>query len=88
MKLKCAVSFSDIGGELIGVPVGDDAMSVSGVLRVNAQAREIIELFAEDTTEAAVTNALAAKYENDWDTLSAYVHDTVGILREASLLCE
>jgi len=88
MKLKYTFEAVDMGEEIICVPVGEGAAQVHGILKLNAEGREIIDLLKEETTEDAVISALAAKYENDRATLAGYVRNVLDSLRSAGLLDE
>ena len=86
MKLKYSFEAVDMGDEIIYVPVGKGAANVSGVLKLNREGQEIIELLKEETSEEAIVSALAAKYENDRTILVGYVRSVLDRLNAASLL--
>ena len=88
MKLKYTFEMVDMGEEIICVPVGEGATKVHGVLKVNSEGREILDFLKEESTEDNIVSALAAKYENDWATLSGYVRIVLDNLRAAGLLVE
>ena len=88
MKLKYTFETVDMGEETICVPVGKGAAEVHGVLKLNAEGREILERMKEEITEEAIVDTLAAKYENDRAVLAAYVRNVVDSLRSAGLIAE
>ena len=88
MKLKFTFETVDVDGEIIAVPIGKDAGQVGGVLKINKEAEEILNLLTEDTTESAIIEHLAAKYENTAESISSYVRTFIQSLREAGLIFE
>ena len=88
MRLKCDFEFVDMGDEIIAVPVGNGAEQIRGVLKMNHEGQEIVELLKRGNSEEQIVDALAAKYENDRDTLLGYVHVTLSKLQEAGLIEE
>ena len=88
MKLKYRFESVDMGDEIVAVPVGDGAAQVSGVLKLNTEGREILSLLEKEISEEQLVDTLAAKYENDRDTLVNYVRAVLEKLRTANLLDE
>lgn len=88
MRLKYALEAVDMGDEIILVPVGNDADTVSGVLKVNKEAHEIVKLLEEKENESGIIDSLSSRYENDVETLSQYVHRIIETLRKSGLLEE
>ena len=88
MKLKYSFETVDMGNEIILVPVGEGAEKVHGVVKLNHEGREILELLKEETSEEAIVSSLANKYENDRATLMSYVLKAIENLRNYGLLTE
>lgn len=88
MKLKYLLEATELDDELICVPVGPGAEEVQGVLKLNASGYEIVQLLEQDTTQDAIVDALAAKYQTDRATLANYVAKFVGVLRESGMIEE
>lgn len=88
MKLKYMLEATELDDELICVPVGPGAENMQGVLKVNATGYEIVQLLEQDTDVETMVNALAAKYQTDRATLSAYVEKFVAALRESGMIEE
>ena len=88
MKLKFTFEMVDMGEETICVSVGEGAAQVHGVLKLNKEGQEILELLKEETNEETIVAALAAKYENERNILTGYVRSIVENLRNAGLIAE
>ena len=86
MKLRCSFELVEMGDECILVPVGDGATEIHGVVKMNQEGREIIELLKNTTSEEAIINILANKYENGRAELERYVHKAIQELKDAGLL--
>lgn len=86
MKLKYTFENVDMGTEIISVPVGEGANNVHGVVKLNKEGKEILELLREDITEQQIVNKLTAKYENDRATLENWVAKVIETLKNANLL--
>ena len=88
MKLKYSFENVDMGNEFVSVPVGNGANNVHGVIKLNQEGLEILEMLKEDITEQQIVERLAEKYGNDWATLTKWVKKVIETLREAKLLEE
>lgn len=88
MKIKYEVEFVDTGEEFICVPLGDKENHVSGVLKMNQGAKEIVELLKDDTSETCMLDYLESKYDNDTQVLKQYIQSVVETLRKNGLLDE
>ena len=88
MKLRYMLEPTELDDELICVPVGPGAENAQGILKLNATGYEIVKLMEEETDTEAIVNALAAKYETDRATLTAYVEKFVNALRESGMIEE
>ena len=88
MKLKYSFELVEMGEEIIFVPVGEGAGAVHGILKLNNQAREILDLLTKETTKEQIVEVLAAKYENDVDSLCLYVERVLVYLQSIGLLDE
>jgi len=86
MKLKYEFEAVDMGDEIILVPVGSSSRKLGGIVKLNASALEIVELLKTASSEAAIADALAAKYENGRDHLLSYVHTVLNTLRDCGLV--
>ncbi len=86
MKLKCMFECIDMGDEIIAVPVGEGAKEIHGVLKVNKEGREIIELLSHETNEEMIIDILRRKHSIDAVTLAGYVHKTVEALKSSGLI--
>lgn len=88
MKLKYSFEAINMGEEIIYVPVGEGAAQVHGVLKLNPQGQEILELLKNDITIGQIVDTLSAKYINSKNDLIDYVDSVLGVLRDANLLNE
>lgn len=67
MKLRYEFSVMEMDGEYIAVPVGENAGSFNGMLRMNEVSAEILDLLKEDTTPEAVHRILRERYPDSDD---------------------
>ena len=88
MKLKCSFECIELDKEIIGVPVGDGASKIHGVLKLNNEGREILNLLSEETTEEEIVLSLSNNYENTKSDLRKKVDHFISKLRLANLLDE
>ena len=86
MKLKYTFETVNMGDEIILVPVGENASEVHGVIKLNAEGKEIVDVLQNDTTEEFINQMLMGKYSNDPDEIKKYVKDVIGILQKENLL--
>lgn len=86
MKLKDDFVTQDIDGVQFLIPLGGEAFS--GIVRSNETAAFLIDLLREETSEAALTDAMAAEYDAPRETLAADVARVLQTLRELNALEE
>ena len=67
MKLRYEFSVMEMDGEYMAVPVGENAGSFNGMLRMNEVSAEILDLLKEDTTPDAVHRILRERYPDSDD---------------------
>ena len=86
MKLKDDFVTQDIDGVQFLIPLGGEAFS--GIVRSNETAAFLIDLLREETSEAALTDAMAAEYDAPRETLAADVARVLDTLRSLNALEE
>ena len=88
MKLKYTFESIDMGDEIVAVPVGEGADKVRGMLKLNKEGLEILELLKDNMTEEEILKRLSDKYNNDKDTLITYIRKVTSLLKNADLIEE
>lgn len=88
MKLKGTFEPVDMGDEIVMVPVGNNTGKVQGIIKLDPAGKEILDLLTAYDNEDEVVRVLTEKYENDEETLKAYVGKVVAMLRNNSLIEE
>ncbi len=87
MKLKYEFEVMDMGDEFVAVPVGDRAEELHGMLRLNADAAEMLELIRTNDTPEAVLEILCTRYpKENKDDLGKAVCDYLNQLLHAGIL--
>lgn len=74
MKLKYEFEKMELDDEIIAVPIGNDAINLHAVLKINETASDILDLLKKETSEEHVVDALLKLYSVDRSDLSYYVH--------------
>ena len=88
MKCKYMIEKMELDGEIIGVPVGDNASELHAVLNLNEEAMRILELLRDETTEQAVVAQLLKEYDGSEAKIAGAVHSFIDQLRQEGLLEE
>ena len=88
MKLRYEFSVMEMDGEYMAVPVGENAGTFNGMLRMNEVSAEILDLLKEDTTPEAVHQILRERYLDSDDreigeALTAFLNQ---LIREGLLI--
>ena len=88
MKLRYEFSVMEMDGEYMAVPVGENAGSFNGMLRMNEVSAEILDLLKDDTTPEAVHRILRERYPDSEDreigeALAAFLNQ---LIREGLLI--
>ena len=86
MRLKYSFESVDMGDEIILVPVGENSNEVHGVVKLNREGLEIVNLLKEDTTLDSIVETLSNKYENDRNTITLWVKKAINTLNESGLI--
>lgn len=88
MKLKYSFEAVNMGNEIIMVPVGDNADQVHGVLKMNSEGQEIVNMLMNETDADSIINSLSEKYNAEKELIKKNVQDIVQLLRDNKLLEE
>lgn len=88
MKLKYSFETVEMGEKIIIVPVGEGATQIQGILRLNKEGLEVLNLIKTHTSREQIISTLADKYENDREQLAEYVKDVETILADIGMLEE
>ena len=86
MKLKYEFESVTMDDEIILVPIGEKADKVEGVIKLNREGLEIVNMLKEDTTKERIVEVLSSKYENDRQVLELWVNKVIFTLEEANLI--
>lgn len=86
MKLKKGFITHQSGDEQILVSVGGEGFS--GLVRSNSTAAEIVNCLAQDTTEAAIVDHIAAEYDAPRQVIAQDVARILDTLRSIGALDE
>ena len=86
MKLKYAFENIDMGDEIVAVPVGKNAEQIHGVLKLNREGLEIVELLKDDVTEQEIIDKLTSKYDTCPELLIEYVRKVIRVLKAEGLM--
>ena len=88
MKSKYVFEKMELDGEIVAVPVGEDAAEFHAVLNVNEEAMRILELLQEETTEENIIAQLLKEYEGEKEEIAPLVSAYISQLRQEGLLEE
>lgn len=86
MKLKPGFITHKVGKEQMMVAAGPAAKQFHGMVRSNETAAFIIDCLKKDTSEEAIVDAMAERYEAPRETISRDVHQVVEKLKEIGAL--
>lgn len=88
MKLKYDFEITELGDQIIAVPIGDNAREFSGVLDLNVTAATILKLLQKETMVEQIVSALQEEYEGTTEAITASVEKYINKLRKENLLSE
>lgn len=88
MKLKDGFLIHPDGRETMVVASGPAARVFNGLIRNNATASFIFEQLQHPTTEQAIVDAMAQRYDAPRERIAADVHQMVQRLRDEGFLDE
>ena len=88
MKLIDKLLMSPIGDEYVLVPVGSTAEQIHGLIRLNETAAFIVRQLGQETTPAAIADAMLAEYEVDRPTAETHIAQILDQLRSVGALVE
>ena len=77
MRLKFDYEIVDMGSELMAVPIGEEGQKVHGILRLNKEGAEVLELLGTEISKERMVEILSEKYENEREKLLVYVTEFV-----------
>lgn len=88
MRIKIQFELTELGDEIIAVPVGENMNEYNGVVRLNETASFIFKLMQNETSEEAIVQAMERKYKVAHEVLVKDVHKYIEDFRERGLLAE
>ena len=88
MKSKYTFEKMELDGQIVGVPVGENAGELHAVLNLNEEAASILECLKEDTTEEGIINKLLSEYDSTEAELKPLVDTFIERLRQEDLIEE
>lgn len=86
MKNKYKYEYINMGNEIVAVPVGENASQLSGILKLNQEGFDILEILGDDVTEEHIVKILEKKYQDNSISISNYVHNFIEKLRRNELI--
>ena len=87
MKLLYDFEIMDMGDETVAVPVGDSAQKFHGMLRMNAEAAQMLRQIGESSTPEEVLEKLCRLYpEEDRNELGQTLCDFLNQLIKEGIL--
>ena len=86
MKLKSGFITHRVGKEQMMVAAGPAAKHFHGMVRSNETAAFIIDCLKEDTTEEAIVDAMAGRYDAPRETIARDVHAVIEELDQIGAL--
>lgn len=86
MKSKYTFEKMELDGQIVAVPVGENASDLHAVLNLNEEAMRILELLKEETTEDKIVEQLLKEYESTEEELKPMVHTYIEKLIEEGLI--
>ena len=86
MKSKYTFEKLELDGQIVAVPVGDNASDLHAVLNLNEEAMRILELLKEETTEEKIIEQLLKEYESTEEELKPMVHAYIEKLVKEGLI--
>lgn len=88
MKSKYSFEKMVLDGQIVAVPVGENASDLHAVLNLNEEAMSILECMKEDTTEEGIVKKLLTEYEGTEESVRPMVHAFIEQMRQEGLIEE
>lgn len=88
MKSKYIFEKMELDGQIVAVPVGENASELHAVLNLNEVAMRILELLKEETTEESIIKQLMAEYEGTEEEIKSSVTEYIDQLRQEGFIEE
>ena len=86
MKIKDGYILRDVAGSHIVVPLGSAELDLGGMMTLNEVGAFVWRALEQETTEAAVVQALLAEYDIDKETATQDVHRYIQKLIEKGVV--
>lgn len=86
MKLKYTFEMMEIDDETVAVPVGDNASTLHGIVKLNGTGAEILKMIQEEKTESEIVEELGKKYESSHDEIQGFVSEFLKQMAAAGLI--
>lgn len=88
MKLRGEFVVRQVMDDIVAIPVGEAALTFSGIILLNDVSREIWQCLEQDTTPEALVQAVTDAFEVSAEEAQADILEFLDKLRAAKLLQE
>ena len=88
MRIVPGFIVRQIADQIVAIPTGESARTLSGLVALNDTGRFLFDLLQTPRTEAELIEAMQDAYEVDHATAQADVAEFLQILRQSQLLDE
>ena len=78
----------EVAGEIIAIPAGEAANTLSGLVSLNPCGKFLFELLQTEQTVESLTQAILDAYDIDFNTAQADVQEFLDIFRQSGMLIE
>lgn len=78
----------EVAGEIIAIPSGEAANSLSGLVALNSGGKFLFELLQTEQTVESLTDAMLEAYDIDRDTAQTDVQEFLEVFRKSGILAE
>ncbi|MBQ4569452.1 MAG: PqqD family protein [Ruminococcus sp.] len=78
----------EVAGEIIAIPSGEAAASLSGLVALNSSGKLLFDLLQSEQTEQSLTQAMLEAYDIDCATAQADVQEFLEVFRKSGILVE
>lgn len=88
MRILPGFIVREIADQILGIPTGESARALSGLVALNDSGRFLFELLQTSHTEEELVCAMVEEYDVDADTARGDVSEFLDFLRRNQLLDE
>ena len=86
MKIKPGYVLREVAGQIVVVPVGQEALNLNGLITLNKSGKILWDRLQSDVTKEQLVEALLSKYDVSKEVVTKDIEEFLSVLQNKNIL--